>query len=79
MDSNRDTRSQIIDLISEELGILAEVVFDEVLEELGINGAELSRYHAGKFIRVLDKKLPADTNNRKKLVRDIGQLLINSR
>ena len=74
--SNRNLRHRVIELLSEELGILAEVVVDEVMEELGAVDQNLNRHLAGKFVRILDKTLSADIGNRRELVREVGQLLI---
>lgn len=78
MASDNSLRFQIINLLAEEVGILAEIIFDEVLEEMGIVDAELSRVWAGKFIRVLDKKLPEDISQRQHIMREIGALLIKT-
>lgn len=72
----RNIGEQIVDLISEEIGILAQVVFDETLKETGINESDLSRRLAGKFVRVLDEKLPRDMTNKQKVIREVGKLLI---
>ena len=74
--SNRNLRQRVIELLSEELGILAEVVVDEVMEELGAGDRDLNRHLAGKFVRVLDRRLSGDIGNRQVLVREVGQLLI---
>lgn len=71
-------RLQIIDLLAEETGILAEVIFDEVLEDIGIADSQLSGYWAGKFIRVLDKKLPHDISDRHLIIRKVGALFIHA-
>ena len=74
--SDRNLRQRVIELLSEELGILAEVVFDEVMQELGAEDRDLNRHLAGKFVRVLDNKLAAESSNRQALVREVGRLLI---
>lgn len=74
--SDRNLRQRVIELLSEELGILAEVVVDEVMQELGAADRDLTRHLAGKFVRVLDKKLTAESSNRQALVREVGILLI---
>jgi hypothetical protein len=79
MVSDQDLQTQIVDVIAEELGILATVIFSEILEELGIEAAELTRFHAGRFVRVLDARLPPDLANRQQIVREVGQLLIQAR
>ncbi len=79
MDSHRSVQSNVVDLISEELGILADLIFTEIIEEIGIRESDLSRYHAGKFVRILDAKLPEDMGNRQQVIRDVGQLLIHIR
>ena len=76
MDPKGSLGEQIIDLISEEIGILAQVVFDETLKEIGIKEAGLSRHIAGKFVRVLDEKLPGDMSNKQHVIREVGKLLI---
>lgn len=79
MNSNQSLRTQIIEILSAEVGILAEVIFDEVLAELGIHESRLSPHMAGIFVRVLNKKLPGDLTNRQLVIRDVGQLLMNAR
>ncbi len=79
MNSGQALRAQIIDIISEEIGILAEVVFDEVLEDLGIPDSNLSPHLAGKFIRLLNGKLPDNMSNRQHVIHEVGRLLIESR
>ena len=66
----------MIELLSEELGILAEVVVDEVMEELSAEDKDLTRHLAGRFVRVLDKRLSIESNIRQALVREVGKLLI---
>lgn len=74
--SDQNLRQRVIELLSEELGILAEVVVDEVMEELGAGDRELNRHLAGKFVRVLDKKLSTESTDKQALVREVGKLLI---
>ena len=74
--NDRDLRQRVIELLSEELGILAEVVVDEVMDELGAAERDLTRHLAGKFVRVLDKRLARESDNRQALVREVGRLLI---
>lgn len=76
MDPTRNLGEQIVDLISEEIGILAQVVFDETLKEIGINETDLSGRLAGKFVRVLDEKLPREMANKQQVIREVGKLLI---
>lgn len=80
MSSNQILRAQIVDLISEEVGMLGELIFDEVLAglDIDIDEATLSRHLAGKFVRLLDEKLPGDMANRQQVIRDVGNLLINT-
>ena len=78
MAADNSLRLQIIDLLAEETGILAEVIFDEVLEDLGITDSDLSGFWAGKFIRVLDTRLPDDISDRHLIIRRIGALLIHA-
>lgn len=73
---DQNLRQRVIELLSEELGILAEVVVDEVMEELGAEDKDLTRHLAGKFVRVLDKRLSLESDNRQALVREVGRLLI---
>lgn len=79
MDSGNDLGEQIIDLVSQEIGILAYVVFEETLNELGIKKTELTPHIAGKFIRVLDRTLPEDMVNKQQVIREVGKLLIKIR
>ena len=74
--SDQHLRQRVIELLSEELGILAEVVVDEVMEELGAEDKDLSRHLAGRFVRVLDQRLSTESSNRQVLVREVGKLLI---
>ncbi len=70
---------QVIDILSDEVGILAEVIFDEVLTDLGVSESGLSPHLAGKFVRVLAQKLPADLSNRQLIIRSVGQLIMHAR
>ncbi len=76
MDSTKNLGKQINDLIAEEIGILSQIVFDETLKEIGIKETELSRHKAGKFVRVLEGKLPEDMSNKQRVIQEIGKLLI---
>jgi Mor family transcriptional regulator len=73
---DQNLRQRVIELLSEELGILAEVVVDEVMEELGAEDKDLTRHLAGRFVRVLDKRLSIEKSNKQALVREVGKLLI---
>ncbi len=79
MNSDQALRAQIIDIISEEIGVLAEVVFDEVIEDLGIQDSNLSPHLAGKFFRLLNAKLPDDMGDREHVIHEVGRLLIENR
>ncbi len=76
MNSEHVLREKITDLISEEVGPLAEIMIDEILDDLDIEEVELSRYFATKFISGLEKKLPKDLTNRQHIMHDVGMLLI---
>ncbi len=76
MNSEHILREKITDLISEEVGPLADVIIDEILDDLDIEEVELSRYFATKFISGLEKKLPKDLTNRQHIMHDVGMLLI---
>ena len=76
MMNDRDLRQRVIERLSEELGILAVVIVDEVMDDLGVGDRDLSRHLAGRFVRVLDKRLARETDNRQALVREVGRLLI---
>lgn len=79
MSSSNDMRKAIIQLLDEEVGLLAEVIVDEIIEMLGINDEQLSRIWAGRFIRLLDQRLPRDIDRRQQLIRSVGNLLIETR
>lgn len=67
-------RQQVVDLLAEEVGFLAELIFDEVLEELSITESDISRDWLGRFIRLLNQKLPEDMDNRVTIIRKISEL-----
>ena len=79
MSSSCDMKKAIIQLLDEEVGILAEVIVDEIIEMLGIDDEQLSRIWAGRFIRLLDQRLPRDIDRRQQLIRSVGTLLIETR
>ena len=78
MAGNPHLRSEITAILSEDIGILADVIFDEILETLGIDEVKLSRVWAGKFVRMLDKKLPKELPHRQLMIRSIADVLIKS-
>ena len=76
--TNPHLRSEITTILSEDIGILAEVVFDETLETLGLDETRLSRFWAGKFIRELDKNLPQDIEHRQPIIRRVADVLMKA-
>ena len=76
--TNPHLRSEITTILSEDIGILAEVVFDETLETLGLDEERLSRFWAGKFIRELDKNLPQDIEHRQPIIRRVADVLMKA-
>ncbi len=76
MHSEHILRTRITDLLAEEIGPLADVIIDEILDELEIEEIEISRYFATKFISGLEKKLPRDLSSRQHIMHDVGIMLI---
>lgn len=76
MAGSHELRAEITSVLAEEVGILADVIFDEILDALGIDETRLSRVWAGKFVRLLDEKLPQDINQRQAMIRSIADMLI---
>jgi|GEM_PF-2720518 len=79
MTRSNGLRNQITRILDEEVGILAEVIVDEIIDALGIDDEQLSRVWAGKFIRLLDQRLPADIEHRQLLIRHVGDVMIQSK
>lgn len=67
-------REDVVDLLAEEVGILANLIFDEILEELPTSGLDISGDWLGKFLRLLNQKLPEDMNNKIIIIRKIIEL-----
>lgn len=67
-------RQPVVDLLAEEVGILADLIFDEVLEEMPVAEADMSSEWLSKFIRLLNQKLPEDMNDRIVIIRKIIEL-----
>lgn len=69
-------KDRIITILEDDVGILADVIVDEILQSLRIDETQLSRFWAGKFVRLLDEKLPRDIEHRKLIIRTVADLLI---
>ncbi len=65
-------------ILDEEVGLLAGVIVDEIIDALGIDDSQLSRVWAGRFVRLLDQRLPTDIDGRQFLIRRVGDLLIHN-
>jgi len=78
MSDSQSIRVKFVDALADELGVLADIIFDEVLQEMKIRESDLTSFHAGKFVRILDQKIPGDLENRQLLIRNIGQFLMHS-
>lgn len=75
MSSTFDWRSAVHEVLAEEVGILADMIIDETLEELGINDTQLTRRLAGKFLKLLLTKIPEDVD-RPTVGQKIGDILL---
>jgi hypothetical protein len=76
--SSNDLKMNITRILDEEVGLLAGVIVDEIIDALGIDDSQLSRVWAGRFVRLLDQRLPTDIDGRQFLIRRVGDLLIHN-
>lgn len=74
--SGMSLKARIVEILEDDVGILAEVIVEEILTTLKIEESELSSFWAGRFIRLLDARLPPDISHRKQILRDVADLLI---
>ncbi len=79
MISGTDLKIKVTDLLAEEIGLLSDVVVDEILAALGIEEQNLSSFWAGKFVQQLDQRLPEDINQRQALLRNVADVLISAK
>ncbi|BCE02398.1 hypothetical protein [Marinicellulosiphila megalodicopiae] len=69
-------RDTIEDILSEELGMLAPMIIDEILSELKITESSMSGHLSSKFIKLLEKKTKNDIHN-PKLLRRVYKVLLD--
>ena len=69
-------REKIEGLLTEELGMLASVILDEILEELKIKESQVSGHYGSKFIKLLEKKTANDIQN-PKLIRQVYKIILD--
>jgi len=68
-------RSEIEELLAEELGMLASMIIDEILSELRITESKMSGRYGSKFIKILEKKTMRDMEN-PQLIRQVYKLIL---
>lgn len=61
--SQKGAKEQTVDFLSERIGVLAEIIVDDLISEMGIQDAELNVPHTyQRFLNRLKTELPNDCN-----------------